>query len=114
LIAQAKQKENPRGADAAPPAPAEPLPLAPPTADDDLLQQQRLRQAVEEQRVNQVVGDAMRQARRLMQTDPDAAHDLLKRTLANIRDNVDLRETFRQSMLNRLEPALRNVTEQGA
>src|SRR5204862_7073079 len=35
-------------------------------------------------------------------------------TLANIRDNVDLRETFRQSMLNRIEPALRNVTEQGA
>lgn len=98
-----------------PPAnPAQPGPIAPPTGDESLLQQQRLREQVEEQRIDQVVTDALRQARSLLRTDPDAAHDLLKRTLSAIAENPDLRETFRQRMLNRMEPALRDITIQGA
>ena len=31
-----------------------------------------------------------------------------------IAENPDLRETFRQRMLNRIEPALRDITIQGA
>src|SRR5205823_10567081 len=96
------------------PNPAQPAPIAPPTTDESLIEQQRRRELVEEQRIDQVVTDALRQARNLLRTDPDAAHDLLKRTLSAIAENPDLRETFRQRMLNRIEPALRDITIQGA
>jgi hypothetical protein len=88
----------------------EPAPVAPAAREDNLERQQLQKQAVEEQRIGHVVDEALRQARRLVQTDPDAAVDLLKRALAGIRDNNDLRPQFRQGLIGRLEPALRNVT----
>lgn len=97
-----------------PATPAQPGAIVPPTSDESLIQQQRLRQQVEEQRIDQVVTDALRQAGQVLRTDPDAAHDLLRRTLTSIAENPDLREGFRQSMLNRLEPALRRITIEGA
>jgi len=68
---------------------------------------------VEQQRVTGMVEDAQRRARRLLMTDPNAAHDLLKRTYAAIRDNPDLNEATRQLLSNHLETALRSVDTQG-
>jgi tetratricopeptide (TPR) repeat protein len=106
LLAQAEKtppKEQP--GDAVPP---------PPPAAGDLLQQQRQRQAVEEQRTAQSVDDALREARRLLPTDPEGARDLLKRVLGTVRDNPDISETSRGSLLSRLETTLRNVDIEGA
>src|SRR5262249_14672806 len=43
---------------------------------------------------------------------PEAAHDMLKRTLASIRDNTDLSPQTRQALINRLENSLRAVDTQ--
>jgi hypothetical protein len=101
-LAQAEEK--------LPPARQEP----PSGGQPSLLEEQQRRLAVEEQRVSQMVDDALREARRLLPTDPDAANDLLKRTYATVRDNPDLTSRTRDLLSNRLESAMRNVTLQGA
>jgi Mg-chelatase subunit ChlD/tetratricopeptide (TPR) repeat protein len=85
-----------------------------PPPGEDLLQEQRRRLAVEEQRVTQMVDDAQREARQLLPTDPDAAHELLKRIYTTVRDNPDITARTRDLLSNRLESALRNVDIQGA
>src|SRR5207248_1425733 len=81
---------------------------------EDLLQEQQRRLRVEEQRVTQMVEDAQREARQLLPTDPDAAHELLKRIYAAVRDNPDISARTRDVLSNRLESALRNIEIQGA
>lgn len=85
-----------------------------PPDKEPLLRLQQQRQAVEEQRITQIVNEAERQARRILPNDPEAAHDVLKRTLASIRDNADLGPQSRQNLINRLEVSLRNADLQGA
>lgn len=104
LVALAQQAEK------VPP----PAPPGPPAERDDLLQLQKQKLAVEEQRVRDIVDDTERQARRLLERDPDAAQDLLKRVLADVQANPDLSDKTRQSLTNRLEGALRNVVVRGA
>ena len=53
-----------------------PAPVAPAANDDNLERQQLQKQAIEEQRINHVVDEALRQAA-CCKTDPDAAVDLL-------------------------------------
>ncbi|HMC88712.1 MAG TPA: vWA domain-containing protein, partial [Gemmataceae bacterium] len=93
--------------------PPPPRDVAPPVEQENLLQQQRARMQVEQQRVTGMVEDAQREARRLLSTDPDAAHELLKRTYAAIRDNPDINDATRLLLSNRLETALRSVDTQG-
>ena len=109
LLAQAEKNQPPA---AAPPTAAPPT-ASPPDAAE-LLKQQKQRQAIEEQRVTQTVDDALREARRELPRDPDYARDLLRRTLAAIRDNVEIGDTIRQGLTNRLENGLRNVDIEGA
>jgi len=80
---------------------------------EPFLRLQQQRQAVEEQRITGLVNEAERQARRILASDPETAHDVLKRTLASVRDNADLTPQTRQRLTNRLEDALRNVDTQG-
>jgi hypothetical protein len=96
---------------APPPAPNEPAPAA---APQDLLQEQRQRQGVEEQRLAGVVDDAVRQARQTLPRDPDAARDLLRRTYSSVQADPALSDRVRVSLSNRLEAALRNVDIEGA
>jgi uncharacterized protein with von Willebrand factor type A (vWA) domain/tetratricopeptide (TPR) repeat protein len=100
-------------AQAEPPPAAQP-PAASPGEAADLLRQQRQRQAIEEQRITQSVDDALREARRLLRTDPEGSRELLKRTLAAIRDNPELSDNVRQLLLTRMENTLRNVEIEGA
>ena len=80
----------------------------------DPLKQQQQRIAISDQRATQTVEDALRQARRLLSSSPDDAHDLLRRVLAGIRDDSDLSDRTRQTLTNRLEAALRTIDTQGA
>jgi tetratricopeptide (TPR) repeat protein len=86
---------------------------APATDPNNQLQQQRLRVQIEEQKVTELVDDAMRQARRILSTDPEAGRDLLRRTLDNVRDNPDLTDRIRQSLLSRVSTSLRSVEVEG-
>lgn len=84
-------------------------PVIPPASADDLLQDQKRRIAIEEQRMRQVVSDAQNQAARILGQDPDAAHDILKRAYASVRENPDLGDQERQSLMSRLQESLRAV-----
>lgn len=95
------------------PLPATQPPAAAPTPGDMLRREQQL-QSIEEQRVRQTVDDTIREARRLLPTDPDGARDLLKRVYATVRDDIELTDVARQTLLNRMENALRNVETEGA
>jgi hypothetical protein len=111
----AKQDKNglqglAQAGDKAPP----PKELAPPVPEEDLIQEMKQRTAIEEQRVTQTVDEARREARQLLTSDPDAAHDLLKAIYAGVRENRDLSERVRQILLDRLEGSLRSVDLQGA
>lgn len=79
---------------------------------EPLLRIQQQRQAVEEQRIGKIVNEAEGASRRILPNDPEAAHDMLKRTLASIRDNTDLSPQTRQALINRLENSLRAVDTQ--
>jgi tetratricopeptide (TPR) repeat protein len=101
-VAQAEEK--------LPPARPEP----PSNQQPNLLEEQQRRLAIEAQRVSQMVDDALREARQLLSTDPDAANDVLRRTFSAVRDNPDLSSRTRDLLSNRLESAMRNVAIQGA
>src|SRR5262245_6199528 len=102
LLAQAEPRPGPK-------------PEVAPRADQGTLErQQRMRWAVEAQRVTDIVDDALRQARRILPSDPDGAKELLKNTYANVRDNAELPDKTKQTLLSRVETALRNVEVEGA
>src|SRR5262249_35866232 len=70
---------------------------------ENLLEDQKRRTAVEDQRSTQQVEENIRQANRMLRTDPDGAMDLLRRTLDNARGNPDLSDRTRTDLENRLE-----------
>jgi len=86
----------------------------PPINRDDFLRQEKARLAVEEQRIAEEVNKAERRARQILASDPDAAHDLLKRTLTNIRENPDLSAPTKGRLTAQLENSLRTVDTEGA
>jgi hypothetical protein len=107
------EQQEPKQAAPVPPAPKT-TGAAPQPTPEDLLQQQRQRLAVEEQRMTQSVDQAMQEARRQLTSDPDNAKEILKRVHNLVRENPDLTDHARQLLLNRLETGLRNVEVQGA
>src|SRR5262249_7628117 len=87
---------------------------APALEREDLLQAQRDRQIIEEQKTTQLVEARIRQARRELTGDPEGALELLRSTLVGVREHPDLGERIRNSLLGRLESTLRDLTLQGA
>src|SRR5262249_55798760 len=85
----------------------------PPPAQEDLLRDQRRRQAVEDQRATQQVQESIRQADRLLRTDPDSAMEILRRNLDNVRNNPDLSDATRQALESRLDRSLRQNEQEG-
>jgi tetratricopeptide (TPR) repeat protein len=96
-----------QAADKAPSAPAQPADAP------GLLEQHRERIKIEDQRVTGIVEEALRQARRLLPTDPDGAHDLARRTLDGLRGNDELSPATRQALISQIESTLRNIDLQG-
>lgn len=87
--------------------------IAPATDPNNQLKQQKLRVEIEEQKVTELVDDALRQSRKMLSSDPEGARDLLKRTLDNLRDNPDLTDRIKQSLVNRVSSSLRSTEWEG-
>jgi hypothetical protein len=85
----------------------------PPQPGQDLLQDQKRRQAVEDQRSSQQVEETIRQAGRMLRTDPEGAQELLRRTLENIRTNPDLSDANRTRLEGQLDRSLRQNELEG-
>ncbi|MGH7227355.1 MAG: hypothetical protein ACRELF_29430, partial [Gemmataceae bacterium] len=88
IFADADKKDNP--------------PLAPDQADQNRINDIKARQAVSDQQQRDIINDAIRQANRLVQTDPDGAHEFLKRTLDGVRTNPDISNEARARLSNQL------------
>jgi tetratricopeptide (TPR) repeat protein len=86
--------------------------LAPPEGNP--LAEVKARQAVADQRLTQVVNDAIRTARRMVLTDPDGAHEFLKRTLDSVRGDPDVTPRTRLALADRVERTLQDVDIRGA
>jgi len=105
LLALAQNQGGDRKPDAAP--------IAPPEAPADILREAKQRQAVEDQRMTQVVDDALRRSRQVLRADPDEAHRILKQALDGVRNNPDLSEVTRERLGQRIDLNLRDVDTQG-
>jgi hypothetical protein len=89
-------------------------PAPPPQpGQEDLLRDQRRRQAVEDQRTTAQIEEAIRQAGRMLRTNPDDAQEMLRRTLDNVRSNPDLSDGARTGLEGRLDRALRQNELEG-
>jgi hypothetical protein len=84
-----------------------------PQGQDDLLRDQKRREAVEDQRSTQQVEENIRQANRMLRSDPDGAMELLRRSLDNTRGNTNLSDRTRTELENRLERSLRQNEQEG-
>jgi len=87
--------------------------VAPAAEGGDLLQNRKDRILIEEQRMMQMIEANLRQARRNLDSDPEAALDLLRNTLLQLRDHPDLGDRVRGILMSRLQTALRDVAVQG-
>jgi hypothetical protein len=81
---------------------------------EDLLQAHRDHVIIEEQRTTTTVEQNLRQARKILPTEPDEARELLRNTLLRVSDHPDISEKVRSELVNRLQTELRNVELQGA
>jgi hypothetical protein len=94
--AEGKQVEKP-------PA-AKPAAKESPSATD-LLQAQRERLLIEEQKLTQEVATTLHKARRTYADEPEAARKLLRQAVLRVWDHPDLSERVREALLNRLVAA---------
>ncbi len=81
----------------------------PPVLGEDRINQFKQRQVVEDQRNRELVRDAVFEAKRLLTVNPDAANDLLKRTLAGIQENPDISARAKISLADDLRNEIRTV-----
>jgi hypothetical protein len=79
---------------------------APGIAPEDLLKEHRNRLAVEEQKIANMVDDAIRMGRRNLASDPDGTLDLLRNLFLRVNDHPDLSAGTRDALTNRLQAAL--------
>jgi hypothetical protein len=75
----------------------------------NLLEKQRQRAIVEEQKMTQRIEESLRQARREFPIDPDSAVDTLRSMLFSVKDHPDLRAEVRDKMVTHLQNALRDT-----
>jgi tetratricopeptide (TPR) repeat protein len=81
---------------------------------EELLQAHRNRMLIEEQKLSGTVEANLRQVRREINTDPDAAYELIRSTLVRVRDHPDLSDRVRDEMMRRLQNELRTIQMRGA
>src|SRR6516164_2187181 len=105
------QDDKPKAEEKAPASGNTPDPAIDPK---EILRRQKLAQSVEEQRVTQSVNDALNEARRILNSDPEGAKDMLKKILSNLRDDFGIGEDIRRALASRLESTLRYVETEGA
>jgi hypothetical protein len=81
-------------------------PGAPQVKPDDLLQQSRQRQEIEDQRQTEIVRQVIQEANRRRRSQLVEAHQFLKRTLAQLQEDSDLGEGRRAALAEQLKKAL--------
>src|SRR5262249_963801 len=79
----------------------------------DLSQLQREQMILEEQKMTQTVEAGIREARSLLQRDPDAALEVLTNTLTRVRDNPEIGDRVRLNLIDRLQSQLRDTAVTG-
>ena len=79
----------------------------------DPLDDVKARRAIAEQQANALVNEAVRQANRLVRTNPDEAYELLKRTLDGVKGNADLEGRVVAALTARLSQAMGSVARVG-
>ncbi len=99
----ALQQEEPEKV--APPAPAGNAP--------NILQANRDRVIIEEQKMTQMVEDALRAARRELNSDPDGTVEMLKNTLRRVEDHPEIGQRVRDTLAARLQTSLREASTLG-
>jgi len=97
-----------------PEKPDAPPPLAPDAADPRRQNEIKARLEIADQQQTRIVNDAIRQANRLVQTDPDTARDFLKRTLDGVRTNPDITNKAKVALADRVERAIQQIDIRGA
>jgi RNA polymerase sigma factor (sigma-70 family) len=80
----------------------------------DLLQEQRARQKVEEQRLTQVIEETLRKVSATYPTDAEAALKLLRGAMSQVLDNPDIGDRARNDLLTRLTASWREPNKEGA
>jgi tetratricopeptide (TPR) repeat protein len=97
-----------------PPPKKDNQPLAPDAADPQRMKEIRARQEIADQQQRQIVQDAIRQAHRVVVTDPDGAHESLKRTLDDVLSNPDITNQAKGDLANRLQREVQAIDIRGA
>jgi len=87
--------------------------LAPPGGGKDVLKDAEARQAVADQQATQLVDEAVRRANRKVLAKPGEAIQDLKQTLDDVRNNPDVSEAKRISLVNQLQGASQTVDRTG-
>jgi tetratricopeptide (TPR) repeat protein len=105
---EGKLKEVPVAQDA--PAPDA---LQPPKDNNQLLEDAKRRQQLEDQRTSQLLDEAIRRAQKVMQVDPERAREDLKRDLDTLLSNQDLSQKMRDALTLRAEAARRDIDVRG-
>jgi RNA polymerase sigma factor (sigma-70 family) len=73
----------------------------------DLLREAQLRREIADQQAQGTVEEAIRSSNRMAATSPEDALEMLQRTLEAVRNNADISETVRASLVGQLEKAVR-------
>jgi hypothetical protein len=79
----------------------------------DPLDDVKARRAVANQQATQMVNETIRQANRLVRTDPDSAYELLKQTREGVQANTDLTPAVASGLAARLARAMAGVEREG-
>ncbi len=88
-----------------------------PNAEDpprDPIDDVKMRRQIAIEQANLSVNEAIRQANRLVRTDPDAAYELLKRNLDGVRSNTDLEPSTIANLSSRLSRAMESTARMSA
>jgi len=89
-------------------------PGAPTPIERSLIDQAKNAQSVLEQQYRIAVDETLRNARRLLTTDPDSANEDLKRQRETVLNTDQLSDTFRRRLASDLDSAIREVNLKGA
>ncbi len=82
--------------------------------EQDATKAYRDRIMIEEQLLGQQIDADLKTALKELKKDPDGAHERVRNALLRVKDHPDLTDAVRDSLLKKLESALRTVATEGA
>lgn len=98
----------------APKQPAPAAPTAPGAAANNLVAEAQAKRQIQEQQFKVLVEDTIRKARQLLQADPDAAYEDLKRQRESVLANDQIGDSARRDLALQIESQMRDVQTRGA